>query len=126
MKEEMLKWIKSAGIRAIKTFAQALLGVMAGGNLLTEIPWDAGLSAATVAAIASLLMSIAGLPELKTSPTIGDIVVDPETSDAFIKFDKEEYANIKLGDTVTFNVTGLTGFKMDPAEENPSNEEEDE
>ena len=126
MKEEMLKWMMAAGVRAIKTFAQALLGVMAGGNLFTEIPWGAGLSAATVAAIASLLMSIAGLPELKTSPTIGDIVVDPETSDAFIKFDKEEYANVKLGDTVTFNVTGLTGFKTDPVVENSSNEEEDE
>lgn len=126
MKEETLKWIKSAGIRALWTFAEAMLGFISFGMAISEISWTHALSVSAIAALIALLKSIRGLPELNTPDVVGDIVVNPETSDAFIKFDKEEYANIKLGDTVAFNVTGLTGLKMDPAEEKSSDEEEDE
>jgi len=111
----MKEWIIKAGIRAIKTFAQTLLGFMAVGLAINEIPWGYALSVSVVATIASLLTSIAGLPELKNS--VGDIIVDPETSDAFIKFNDTESSKVKLGDKVTFNVAGLTEFKMDDSEE---------
>ena len=70
----MKEWIIKAGIRAIKTFAQTLLGFMAVGLAINEIPWGYALSVSTVALIASLLTSIAGLPELKTSESDGEII----------------------------------------------------
>ena len=68
------EWIMKAGIRAVKTFAQTLLGFMAVGLAINEIPWGYALSVSTVALIASLLTSIAGLPELKKSESDGEII----------------------------------------------------
>ena len=70
----MKQWIKKAGIRAIKTFAQSLLGFMVAGLTIKEIPWGYALSVSTVALITSLLMSIAGLPELKKPKSDGEII----------------------------------------------------
>ena len=98
----MKQWIIKAGIRAIKTFAQTLLGFMAVGLAMNEIQWGYALSVSTVALIASLLTSIAGLPELKnSSEPIGDMIVDPETSNAYLRLDDD---NVKPGDSVTLNV----------------------
>lgn len=60
------KWLKAAGIRAIKTVAQtavALIGTNAVG--ITEVDWLAVLSASALAGVVSLLTSIAGLPEVQ-------------------------------------------------------------
>jgi hypothetical protein len=60
------KWLKAAGIRAIKTVAQtavALIGTNAIG--ITEVDWLAVLSASALAGVVSLLTSIAGLPEVQ-------------------------------------------------------------
>lgn len=60
------EWIKCAGIRALKTFAQTAVG-MFGGELvgILEVDWLGVLSVAATAAVLSLLTSIAGLPELE-------------------------------------------------------------
>lgn len=58
-------WWKAAGLRAVRTWAQAALGAIGGAALVSEVNWVAVLSAATVAAIVSLLTSLAGLPEVK-------------------------------------------------------------
>ncbi len=60
-----IKWLKAAGIRAVKTFAQTALGMIAVGAAVSEVQWKYVLSVAIVAAIASMLTSVAGLPELK-------------------------------------------------------------
>ncbi len=60
------KWLKAAGIRAIKTVSQtavALIGTNAVG--ITEVDWLAVLSASALAGVVSLLTSIAGLPEVR-------------------------------------------------------------
>ncbi len=60
------KWLKAAGIRAIKTVSQtavALIGTNAVG--ITEVDWLAVLSASALAGVVSLLTSIAGLPEVQ-------------------------------------------------------------
>lgn len=70
----MKEWMKKAGIRAIKTFAQTLLGFMAVGLAINEIPWGYALSVSTVALIASILTSLGGLPELKNLESDGQII----------------------------------------------------
>ncbi len=65
MKGNFIAWLKAAGIRAVKTFAQtavALIGTELVG--FTELDWLHIVSVAGVAAVLSLLTSIAGLPEL--------------------------------------------------------------
>lgn len=66
----MKRWVKAAGIRAIRTFAQAFVAMIpTTGILLTEIDWPLCLSGAALAAILSFLTSIAGLPEVKDEDT---------------------------------------------------------
>lgn len=65
MKEKILKWLKAAGIRALKTVAQAALASLGTAAFIGEVNWVMVGSTAALAGIASLLTSIAGLPELK-------------------------------------------------------------
>ena len=57
-------WIKKAGVRAIKTVAEAALGVIGASKLFGDVDWSVVISASLLAAIISLLISTAGLPEL--------------------------------------------------------------
>lgn len=61
----MKKWIKAAGIRAIKTIAQTAIATIGTSAVMSEVNWIMVLSASILAGILSLLTSIAGLPELK-------------------------------------------------------------
>jgi hypothetical protein len=65
MKNDWKAWLRAAGIRAIKTFAQTACG-MIGGELvgILDVDWVGVLSVAATAAVLSLLTSVAGLPEL--------------------------------------------------------------
>ncbi|MBP3647198.1 MAG: holin [Clostridia bacterium] len=66
MNTEMLKWLKAAGIRAVKTVAQTAVGMLSGEMLgIMEADWLAVLSVSAMAGVVSLLTSVAGLPELK-------------------------------------------------------------
>ena len=67
MNENILKWIKAAGIRAIKTMAQTSLSLISVGAVMSDIDWRMVISASLVAGIYSLLTSVAGLPEVKES-----------------------------------------------------------
>lgn len=57
------KWLKSALVRATKTFFQTFASLMTVGALMSEIEWKTLLSASTVAFIYSMVTSLAGLPE---------------------------------------------------------------
>ena len=63
--KKLIKWLKAAGIRAVKTFAQTAASLITVGALLSEINWMMVLSASAVAFIYSVLTSLAGLPEIK-------------------------------------------------------------
>lgn len=60
-------WIKAAFIRAVKTMAQTAIATMSTSAVLSEIDWKVAISSTLLAGVLSLLTSIAGLPEVKTS-----------------------------------------------------------
>ena len=57
------KWWKAAGVRAIKTVAQAAIAAIGSTAVFSQIDWAVVGSTALVAGILSLLTSIAGIPE---------------------------------------------------------------
>lgn len=61
---DFLEWLKCAGIRAVKTMAQAALGIIASAVIMSQVDWKMVLSASLLAGIVSLLTSIAGIPEV--------------------------------------------------------------
>ncbi len=64
MKKYNLKdWIEKASIRAIKTMAQTAGSLVTIGNMVTDMDWISIISISLTAGIASILTSIAGLPE---------------------------------------------------------------
>ena len=59
------KWVKCAGIRAIKTVAQTAVGSIGASAVFSEVNWKIVVSSALLAGVVSLLTSIGGLPEVK-------------------------------------------------------------
>lgn len=57
------KWIKAAGIRAVKTMAQ-VAGSMLVIGAFNETAWSLAIQTTLVAGLASVLTSIAGIPEV--------------------------------------------------------------
>ena len=64
--EQRKRWLKAAGIRAIKTVAQTAIATIGTSALIHDVNWLIVLSASALAGILSLLTSVAGLPELKS------------------------------------------------------------
>lgn len=58
-------WWKAAGIRAVRTFAQAAIATIGTTAVLEGVNWLVVASASALAALLSLLTSIAGLPEVE-------------------------------------------------------------
>jgi len=59
------KWLKCAGIRALKTVAQTALATIGTSMVINEVNWIVVLSASVLAGLLSLLTSVAGLPEVE-------------------------------------------------------------
>lgn len=59
------KWLKAAGIRALKTVAQTAVATIGTSAAMNSVNWTMVISASILAGILSLLTSVAGLPEVK-------------------------------------------------------------
>mgnify|MGYP002510032245 CR=1 FL=1 len=64
-KEYMMKWMRAAGIRAVKTVAQTAIATIGASAVLSAVDWPMVLSASVLAGVLSLLTSVAGLPEVE-------------------------------------------------------------
>lgn len=60
------KWIKSAGVRAIKTMAQSALAVITVSSTIYEIDIKALVGIVILSGITSVLTSIVGIPEVES------------------------------------------------------------
>lgn len=65
MKTYWKKWIKAAGIRAIRTMAQTAIATIGTSAVISEVNWAVVASSSVLAGIISLLTSISGIPEVK-------------------------------------------------------------
>ena len=61
----MKKWLKCAGVRAVKTMAQTSVSLIGVGTVMSDVDWMMTGSASLLAGILSLLTSVAGLPEME-------------------------------------------------------------
>lgn len=62
-------WWAAAGIRAVKTLAQAAIAGIGTAAVMGEVDWIYVISASVLAAILSLLTSVTGLPEVPKDQT---------------------------------------------------------
>ena len=63
------KWALAALIRAIRTFAEAMLAYIGTGALvLGDVNWIAALSAGGFGFVTAILLALTGLPEVDNEP----------------------------------------------------------
>lgn len=65
MSEKWKVWIKSALVRAVKTLCQTAVGCIGAAVALGDVNWPVVASASVLAAVVSVLTSLAGLPEVE-------------------------------------------------------------
>lgn len=58
------EWLKAAGIRAVKTMAQAALAGIGTAAVIAEVDWKYVASTAVLSGVFSVLTSVAGIPEV--------------------------------------------------------------
>ena len=64
MSDKTKRWIKAAGIRAAKTMAQTAVAMLPAAATIMAVDWRTVIGTALLAGVASILTSLAGLPEL--------------------------------------------------------------
>jgi len=66
MKGYWLSWLRAAGIRAVRTFAEAALAYIGtSATMLGDVNWIGVLSAGAFGAATAMLLALTGLPEVE-------------------------------------------------------------
>lgn len=68
-KKYWIEWGKRAGIRAVKTIAQAAIAGIGTAAVMSQVDIKYVISASLLAGVLSLLTSVAGLPEIGITET---------------------------------------------------------
>ena len=79
-------WWKAAGIRSLRTFAQTAIATIGTTAVIEQVNWAVVSSASVLAALLSLLTSIASLPEINTELERND----DDRSDDAPNFEEED------------------------------------
>lgn len=64
MSNKVKKWIKAAGVRAIKTVCQTAVALIPAATTIVAVDWKVVIGTAALAGVTSVLTSLAGLPEI--------------------------------------------------------------
>ena len=64
MSEKTKRWIKAAGVRAVRTVAQTAVATIGTAAVLGDVNVPMVISASVLAGVLSVLTSVAGLPEV--------------------------------------------------------------
>ena len=67
MTDRQKRWLKAAGVRAVKTIAQTAVATIGTSAYMGDVNWTLVASASVLAGVLSVLTSIAGLPEVDVS-----------------------------------------------------------
>lgn len=68
-----IEWLKAALVRAIRTFAEAMLAYIGtGAFVLGDVNWIAALSAGAFGFVTAILLALTGLPEVDQKPPDND------------------------------------------------------
>lgn len=62
---DTIKWMKAAGVRAIKTVAQTSVAIIGTSVTMGNVDWKMVVSASALAGIVSILTSVAGIKEVQ-------------------------------------------------------------
>lgn len=65
MSDKTKKWLKAAGVRAVKTVAQTAVAMIPVAATIQQVDWITVAGTAALAGVVSVLTSLAGLPEVK-------------------------------------------------------------
>lgn len=66
MKTKILKWLRAAGVRSVKTMAETALAIIGTNAVgITEVDWVGVISACLLSGIITVLTCVKGLPEIK-------------------------------------------------------------
>lgn len=66
MKNKIIIWLKSVGIKVLKTMAETALAVIGTNTIgITEVDWLGVLSACALSGIMTILFNVKSLPEIK-------------------------------------------------------------
>lgn len=63
--KKIKRWLKCAGIRAIKTVSQTAVATIGTATVFGDANWIVVISASLLAGVLSMLTSVAGLPEME-------------------------------------------------------------
>lgn len=77
--DELKKWALAALVRAVKTAAQTAVATIGASVVLAEVDWMVVGSASALAAILSLLTSLAGIPEIENGASVVKIAKGSDT-----------------------------------------------
>lgn len=64
MKDNIIKWLKSVGIKTLKTMAETAIAVIGTNAVgITEVDWLGVLSAVALSGVVTILFNIKNIPE---------------------------------------------------------------